>query len=445
MLNIENTIAGLRRGELKSETLVRECYSKIEDGSGQGHLTFTTVFKDEAIKQAIEYDKIRVAGKATPPYAGVPISVKDLFDTKGHPTTAGSRLLKNDATAKNDATVIKRLKAAGFIILGKTNMTEFAFSGLGLNPHYGTPLSPYDRKTGRIPGGSSSGAAISVTDGFVAAGIGTDTGGSCRIPAALCGIVGFKPSQNRVPRDGTYPLSQSLDSIGPLAQTVESCAILDAIMAGEEPKPLDEISLTGLNFVIITSPTLDGLDDHVARTFDVVKSRLTELGIKITEIELSELDEIPHLNKHGGIAAAEAYMWHRDQLETSFDQYDPRVATRIMNWVGQTEQDYQNLLEARRIAIAAVNSETAGYDAIMCPTVPTIAPTISSLKDDDEYLKQNMLMLRNPSIFNLLDRCSISIPCHKEETAPVGLMISGHNGDDRKILSIAAALEFKLR
>jgi aspartyl-tRNA(Asn)/glutamyl-tRNA(Gln) amidotransferase subunit A len=445
MLSIENTIARLQKGEMKAETLVRDCFLKIGDGSGQGHITFTTVFKDEATNQAIEYDKLRAAGKATPSYAGVPISVKDLFDTKGYPTTAGSKLLKNADAAKNDATIIKRLKAAGFIILGKTNMTEFAFSGLGLNPHYGTPLNPYERKTGRIPGGSSSGAAISVTDGFVAAGIGTDTGGSCRIPAALCGIVGFKPSQNQIPRDGTYPLSESLDSIGPLAPTVKSCAILDAIMAGKKPRPFDEVSLQGLNFAIITSPTLDGLDDHVARTFDGVKSRLTELGIKITEIKLSELHEIPHLNKHGGIAAAEAYMWHRDQLETSFDQYDPRVATRIMKWVGQKERDYQNLLEARRAVIEAVNIKTAGYDAMICPTVPSIAPTISSLQDDDEYLKQNMLMLRNPSIFNFLDRCSISIPCHTKGTAPVGLMISGQNGDDRKILSIAAALEFKLR
>lgn len=444
MFNIEDTIAQLIQGKLTSEALVRECFSKIEDLKGQGHLTFTTLFKDQAINRAIEYDTLRAAGETLPPYAGLPITIKDLFDTKGLPTTAGSKLLKSATAAENDATIVRRLKEAGFIILGKTNMTEFAFSGLGLNPHYGTPLNPFNREIGSIPGGSSSGAAISVTDGYAAAGIGTDTGGSCRIPAALCGIVGFKPSQSRIPRDGAYPLAPSLDSVGPLTATVTSCAILDSIMAGESPAPLNEVSLKGLSFAIITNPTLDGMDDHVSSAFDLIVSRLNDLGIRVTEIDLPELHEIPHLNKHGGIAAAEAYMWHKNQLESSFDHYDPRVATRIIKWVDQNDKDYRNLLTTRENTILSVNKKTAKYDAIICPTVPTVAPTIRSLEDDDEYLKQNMLMLRNPSLFNFLDRCSISIPCHEKGTAPVGFMISGANGDDRKILSIAAALERNL-
>lgn len=441
MFNIEDTIGNLISGKITSEKLVQECFEKIEDVQGQGELTFTRLFKDQAIREAQNYDQKRAGGEPLSPYAGVPISIKDLFDVEGYATTAGSKILKNAPVAAKDATIVKWLKKAGFIILGKTNMTEFAFSGLGLNPHYGTPSSPYDKGTGRIPGGSSSGSAVSVADGFAAASIGTDTGGSCRIPAALCGIVGFKTSQSRVPRDGTYPLSPSLDSIGPLAPTVQSCAILDAIIADEEPSPLDDISLQGLQFAIITNPTLNNLDEHVSDTFSGVRKKLSQLGIQVSEIELSELHQIPHLNKNGGIAAAEAYMWHKTQLERSFEEYDRRVATRIMNWVGQTENDYQELLNARKKTITSVNEKTKSYDAIICPTVPTIAPTIASLTDDEEYLKQNMLMLRNPSIFNFLDRCSISIPCHQQGTAPVGLMISGANGDDRKILSIAAKLE----
>ncbi len=444
MFNIEDTVAALSAGEITSEALVQECFKRIEDVNGQGKLTFTKLFKDQAIKQAISIDQKRISGDLLPPYAGVPITVKDLFDVEGYPTTAGSKLLKDAPVAEKNATIVDRLEKAGFIILGRTNMTEFAFSGLGLNPHYGTPSSSYDRKTGRIPGGSSSGAAVSVADGFAAAGIGTDTGGSCRIPAALCGIVGFKPSQSRIPREGTYPLSPSLDSIGPLAPTVESCAILDAIMAGEDPKPVEKISLKGLKFAIITKPTLNDMDDHVKDTFDRVRSRLEALGTKTTGVNLQELDKIPHLNKHGGIAAAEAYKWHKEQLDSSFEEYDKRVASRIMNWEGQTDDNYKDLLNAREKIIKTVNKKIKNYDAIICPTVPTIAPTIASLADDQVYLKQNMLMLRNPSIFNFLDRCSISIPCHKPETAPVGLMISGSNGEDQKILSIAATLQSEL-
>lgn len=444
MINIEDTATQLVSGEKTSEALVKKCFDKIEDCSGQGHLAFTTLFKDQAVSQAIKIDKLRASGAGMSPLAGIPISVKDLFDIKGRTTTAGSKLLKTATPAKQSAPIINRLQKAGFIILGTTNMTEFAFSGLGLNPHYGTPLNPYDRKTGRIPGGSSSGAAVSVSDNFVAAGIGTDTGGSCRIPAALCGIVGFKPSQSRIPRDGAYPLSPSLDSVGPLAATVESCAILDAIMAGEKPAALDKVSLHGLNFAIIKNPTLDDLDDHTAKTFERVCMNLSELGAIIAETSLSELHEIPHLNKHGGIAAAEAYKWHKNQLKSSFGEFDPRVATRIMKWAGQSETDYRELVNARKNTIKAVNAKTNQFDAILSPTVPTIAPPLSSLHDDDEYLRQNMLMLRNPSLFNFLDRCSISIPCHEEGTAPVGLMISGANGADQKILSVAAELEDKL-
>ncbi len=444
MFNIEETNEKLISGEITSEALVQRAFERIEDKNGQGALTFTKLFKEQAIGNAQDYDQRRKNGEPLPAYAGVPITIKDLFDIEGHATTAGSKLLKSAPVAQKDASIVSRLMQAGFIILGKTNMTEFAFSGLGLNPHYGTPSSPYDRETGRIPGGSSSGAAVSVADGFAAAGIGTYTGGSCRIPAALCGIVGFKPSQSRIPMNGTYPLSPSLDSIGPLAPTVQSCAILDAIMAGYEPKPLENISLQGLNFAIIRKPTLNDMDDHVATTFNQVRTKLESLGISITEIEISELDQIPHLNKNGGIAAAEAYMWHKDQLDSSSAQYDIRVATRITNWVGQSESDYQDLLSARKSIIEAANAKTGQYDAIICPTVPTIAPTIASLADDDEYLYRNMLMLRNPSTFNFLDRCSISIPCHEVGTAPVGLMITGANGDDRKILSIAAKLQFEL-
>ncbi len=441
MMNIEQVGNQLKNRTTSSEKIIKDCFQRIHDKDGQGKRVFTDLYYDQAVSTAQAIDKSRAEGQPLPPYAGIPISVKDLFDIKGRATTAGSKLLKNAPPAMQDARIISNLKKAGFIILGSTNMTEFAYSGLGLNPHYGTPFNPYEREIGRIPGGSSSGAAISITDSFAAGAIGTDTGGSCRIPAALCGIVGFKPTQNRVSRHGTIPLSPSLDSVGPLAATVKSCAILDSVISEERYILKNGLPLKNLTFGIPREPMLDDMDEHVSKTFETILTTLSNAGVKIREISLSELMDIPHINKNGGIAAAEAYAWHRELLEKSFDEYDPRVSTRIVNWVGQTDDDYRDLIAARGQTIKNVTAKIRNFDALICPTIPTIAPTIKSLENDDEYLRQNMLMLRNPSLINFLDGCSISIPCHHPGEAPVGLMLSADHGEDQRLLAIAASVE----
>src|SRR5215475_13636689 len=224
--------AELARGG-KSRGLVEQCLARIADQSGEGGRVFLKVHAADALAAADFYDRVRARGAAPSLFAGIPVSIKDLFDVAGDATTAGSIALKNGKAATRDAPAVARLRAAGLIPIGRTNMTEFAFSGLGINPHYGTPANAYDRPAGRIPGGSSSGAAVSITDGMAFGALGTDTGGSCRIPAALCGIAGFKPTQKRVPIDGAFPLSHTLDSIGPLAAKVADCAVFDAVLAGE--------------------------------------------------------------------------------------------------------------------------------------------------------------------------------------------------------------------
>ena len=260
LIPIEHTLKGLAAGELRSSDLVNACLHAIEDASGEGSRTFIRTFSDSARAAAEQFDLHRVAG----PLGGLPVSIKDLFDVAGERTTAGSVVLADATPANADSLAVARLRAAGAILLGKTNMTEFAFSGLGLNPHYGTPCNPYDRGSQRIPGGSSSGAAVSVTDGMAHAALGSDTGGSVRIPAALCGLTGFKPTARRVPLEGALPLSFTLDSIGSIAPTVACCARIDAVLAGAALSPVPPIDLKGLRLGVLQGYVMDGIDPSVS-------------------------------------------------------------------------------------------------------------------------------------------------------------------------------------
>jgi aspartyl-tRNA(Asn)/glutamyl-tRNA(Gln) amidotransferase subunit A len=388
---------------------------------------------------------MRRNGAAASPFAGIPVSIKDLFDIAGDTTTAGSMALRDAPPAKRDAPALSRLRAAGFIPIGRTNMTEFAFSGLGINPHYGTPANAYDRKNARIPGGSSSGAAVSVTDGMAAAALGTDTGGSCRIPAALCGLVGFKPTAKRVPLDGAVPLSTSLDSIGPIAASVACCAVLDAVLAGEEPRPLREFPLTGLRLAVPQTLVFDAIDADVARVFAAARTRLSEAGAQIVDLPLRELSELGRINSKGGFGAAEAYAFHRPLIESKAALYDPRVLSRILRGREQDAADYIDLVRARADFIRRVGAIVAPFDALLLPTVPIIAPRIADLDDEIAYRDINLLLLRNPTIANFLDACAISLPCHRPGEAPVGLMLIGHHGGDGRLFDIAAAAEHLLR
>ncbi len=384
---------------------------------------------------------MRGAGIAASPYAGIPVSIKDLFDVAGEITTAGSRVLATASPAISDAPVIARLRAAGLVIVGRTNMTEFAYSGLGLNPHYGTPRNPYDRDAGRIPGGSSSGAAISVCDGMAAAGLGTDTGGSCRIPAALTGTVGWKPTAKRIPLVGALPLATSLDSIGGIAPSVSCCAIMDAILAGEPLLAPQAFPLKGLRLAVPQSLVMEDVDSTVATAFARALATLSSGGALVQDIALKELLELPAINAKGGFPAAEAYAWHRHLLASKGADYDPRVKVRIEKGVQQSAADYIDLCAARKDFMRRVDALCSPFDALILPTVPIVAPTIGELADDQEYGRVNLLMLRNPTVVNFLDGCAISIPCHVPGEAPVGLMLVGRHGADHRLFSIALAME----
>ena len=434
----------LEAGTSSSVELVEGALAAIEDPAGEGARAFIQVDAAGARQAAAHADALRRSGRAPSPFCGIPISIKDLFDVQGQVTRAGSRLLERSPPASADAVAIGRLRSAGFIFVGRTNMTEFAYSGLGLNPHYGTPLNPCDRAARRIPGGSSSGAAVSVTDGMAAAGIGTDTGGSCRIPAAFCGIVGFKPSASRIPRDGVLPLSDSLDSVGPLAQSVACCAILDRIMSGAAATDVRELPGRQLGSIRLGIPrhfVLNDLDAEVGAAFEQALRNLRARGLAAHEIDFKALDDLPRINAKGGLAAAEAFAWHRRHLADKEALYDPRVSARILKGAEQSAADYIELRHARQAMIEEAQKIMAGLDGLIYPTTPMIAPRLAELQDDAEYARLNMLALRNPSVANFLDTCAISIPIQAEGQPPVGLNILGHPGQDEALLAIATALE----
>ncbi|AMJ61015.1 amidase [Bosea sp. PAMC 26642] len=445
MHTLQHCAEALADGTFTARSLVEDCLAKIADPAGEGSRAFISVSADAARASADAHDALRRAGRAPGPFAGIPFAVKDLYDVAGERTMAGSRALADAAPAKAHAPTIARMLAAGFIPIGRANMTEFAYSGIGANPHYGTPLSPWDRASKRIPGGSSSGSAVAVADGMALVGLGSDTGGSCRIPAALCGIVGYKPTARRVPLDGVVPLSGSLDSLGPLAPSVACCAIVDGVLAGELPSPPAARLVAGLRLAIPAQIVRDGMDPTVAAAFDKAIGRLSRLGAIITDVDFAPLDAIGRATSKGGFAAPEAFAWHRELLAAKQELYDPRVASRIALGAQVPAADYLDLIKARREIIAAMDAATAGYDALLMPTCPVVAPRLDELEQDAEYFRLNGLLLRNPSLGNFLDRCSISLPCHAVGEAPVGLMLTGETGGDRALFAISAGVEAALR
>ncbi|MGX9431487.1 amidase [Bradyrhizobium sp. LeoA1S1] len=437
--------ADLDSGRTSARQLVEQCLAKIADPAGEGQRVFIHVDKEAALDAADAMDRLRKAHAAPSPFAGIPVSIKDLFDIKGQVTRAGSRALEDSAPAEADAPVVARLRAAGFVVIGRTNMTEFAYSGIGINPHYGTPKSAYNRSVGHVPGGSSSGAAVSIADGMAFGALGTDTGGSCRIPAAFNSIVGYKPTQRRIPLDGGVPLSFSLDSYGPLANSVACCATLDAVLAGEPVTPLQPRPVKGLRFAVPTTVALDDLDDAVAKTFERALAALSKAGALIEKIEVPEFLDVGIMNGKGGFAASESYAWHRYLLASKGDIYDPRVATRIARGEGYLAADYIDLLNARKSFIARTEKRIAPYDALLLPTTANTPPKIADLEDDKAFTAENLRALRNCTLINVLDGCAISLPAHREDDVPVGLMVAAAGGSDRRIFEIAAAMETIIR
>ncbi|MBP0444338.1 amidase [Roseomonas sp. SSH11] len=444
---IEDAARALAEGTTSAARLTEEALARIASPSGEGGRAFVQVQAEAAMAAAGAMDTLRRVGRAPGAYAGIPISIKDLFDQAGIVTTAGSMARRNEQPAAATAPAIARLERAGFVVLGRTNMVEFAFSGTGLNPHHGTPLSPYGRETGHAPGGSSSGAAVAVADGMGFGAIGSDTGGSCRVPAALCGITGFKPTSHRVPTAGAFPLSTSLDSIGPLAPSVACCAVLDAVMAGaEDPTPPPALPLEGLRLGLPSSTFLfDGLSQPVIAAFDIALRRLEAAGAKLIDVSLPEIAEIPAANATGGFAAAESWALHRELIGRSRDLYDPLILARIERGSGMSAADLIVLMAERRRIMAALAPRTAPFDAIIAPTCPLTPPAIEELATAEAFNRINLLLLRNTAVANFLDRCSVSMPCHEEGQAPVGLMLVGEHGGDTRLFSVAQAVEAALR
>ena len=443
---IEHLSHELAAGRTTAVALAEAALARARDPAGEGARVFTALGTERALAAARASDLLRAAGVVRSPLEGIPVSIKDLFDVAGEVTTAGSAVLRDAAPAARSAPVVERLIAAGAVIVGRTNMTEFAFSGLGLNPHHGTPANPWDRGARRIPGGSSSGAAVSVTDGMAAVAIGSDTGGSVRIPSALCGLAGFKPTQRRVPTEGALPLSTSLDSIGPLAASVRCCVLTDAVLAGQPPVPPPARALRDARLAVPDTVVLDGLEPPVAAAFEAALARLSAAGACIRHIAVPEFDELGRLHARGTLAGAEAWAWHRHLLARRAAEYDPRVGLRLQGGAQMSAADYIDLLAARRRWIAQVEARAAGFDALLLPTVPLLAPRIDALQASDEaYFAANALILRNPTLINFLDGCALSLPCQAPGAAPVGLMLAAAGGQDHALLGLGEAVEQALR
>jgi len=432
-------------GQCKTTELTQTALQRANAAQGEGAATFTRIYSDWAQQLAHASDIVRAASGPRSPAEGLSVSIKDLFDVAGEATCAGSVVLRDAAPAAQHATVVQRLLNAGTVVIGRTNMTEFAYSGLGLNPHYGTPANPWQRSERRIPGGSSSGAAVAVSDGICAAAIGSDTGGSIRIPAALCGLTGFKPTARRVPQKGVLPLSVALDSIGVIAHDVRSCVLLDAVIA-DTPVTLRPRDLRQAHFVVSNTVVLDDMETPVALAFQNALDILRSHGAQITCIDLPEFSKLADINAGGGFTAAEAWAWHADLLQTRQAEYDPLVASRIRRGEGFLAKDLLQLQQQRRAWQYAVHQRIAPFDALLMPTVPRIAPRIAELQASEEaYFSTNIAMLRNPSFINFLDGCAISLPCQEKGNAPVGFTVAGASMQDENIAQWALAIEIALQ
>jgi aspartyl-tRNA(Asn)/glutamyl-tRNA(Gln) amidotransferase subunit A len=413
---------------------------RIDDPKGEGARACLTVYREQAKAAADAADARAHAGISLGPLDGTIVSIKDLFDVAGEATRVGSKIFAEEAKpAVADAPVVRRLRAGGAIIVAKTNMSEFAYTGIGANPHFGTPGNPADRK--RVPGGSSSGAAVAAADGMCEIAIGTDTGGSCRIPGALCGVVGYKPSRQRIPTDGAFPLSYSIDSIGPIARSVEACAKADAVMAAENFETLNAVRLAGLRVGVVQGAPLENLDETVAKRFPDAIARLRQAGAQIYEEKLSLLGDMAQVNSKGGVQPAEAFTVHRDLLSRRADAIDPNVRVRLERARNISAADYIDMVRERTRLIRSMDTALADLDVLALPTMPIVAPTMAEVAAADDFARKNAMLLRNTVIVNFFDLCAISLPMPREGGLPTGLMLVARNGNDHRLFGIAAAVE----
>ncbi|HEY4139795.1 MAG TPA: amidase [Pseudolabrys sp.] len=413
----------------------------IDDPKGEGARACLTVYREQAKAAAQAADARAKAGISLGPLDGAIVSLKDLFDVAGEVTRAGSKVLADEGKpAVVDAPIVQRLRAAGAVIVAKTNMSEFAFTGIGINPHYGTPGNAAD--VARVPGGSSSGAGAAVGRKFCEIAIGTDTGGSIRIPAALNGITGFKCSRQRVPTVGAFPLSGTLDSVGPLANNVADCANTDAIMAGETPWMLEAAPLVGLRIGVAKGTPVDNLDDTVGKRFPAALAGLEKAGARLSDEALPLVDDMAKLLARTSILVAEAYAIHRDRLTRRAADIDPIIVGRTEKGRDISSADYIDILQTRAAMIRAMDARLADLDVLVMPTCPIVAPRIDEVATDPKvFMSRNAALLRNTTIVNFFDCCSVSLPLPRDGGLPTGLMLVARNGQDRRLLRIAAAME----
>jgi aspartyl-tRNA(Asn)/glutamyl-tRNA(Gln) amidotransferase subunit A len=410
------------------------------------HALLRTTF--EAARESARLAELRRAGGAVPlPLGGLAVSVKDLFDIQGEVTTAGSTVLADRPPAAADCPAVARLRRAGAAFIGRSNMSEFAFSGVGINPHHGTPANPataaLDARP-RIPGGSTSGGAVSVASGAAWCALGSDTGGSIRIPAALQGLVGFKNTARLTPTEGAVPLSTTLDTACAITRSVRDAVLLHEILA-ERTASLARRPLSALRLAVPTRLMLDGLEAPVAAAFERSLRVLRDAGAQIDEIALAPLLGAAEVNATGGFSPAEAWAWHRGLLAQHEAAYDPRVALRIRRGASMSAADYIDLLNARRAWIATMSSAMQGFDAMLSPTVPCVAPLLAPLiAEDAAFFAANTLLLRNPSIVNLFDGCALSLPCQRAGEMPVGLMVWSGALQDDTVLDVSLTIEAAL-
>lgn len=436
----------LRCGHRDPVDLVAEVFERIESHADPALFLRTLRPRAEAEARASR-ERLR-SGNPASLVDGVPLAWKDLFDLQGSVTTAGSVVLRTAAPATADAALVHAAVRAGMVSVGCVNMTEFAYSGIGLNPHYGTPRNPCDPGTARSPGGSSSGSGAVVAAGIVPVSIGTDTGGSIRIPASFNGVVGYKTSVGLYPMEGVFPLSRTLDTLGPLAQTVEDCVLTDAALRGLRAPEVDAAALASLDFLVPDTHMMDDLSPAVAANFDAAVRRLTTAGARVRPIALPELREVSELmGRYGPLTSAEALDVHHDRLSGSEAAHiDPRVVRRICMADGMSAVDLIRLTRARADWIARINVRL-GNALLICPTTPTVAMPIAALEADVEvFFHHNFRTLRNTAIGNFLDWCGLSIPSgHDGDRMPTGFMLCAARGRDRDVLAAGLAIEALVR
>ena len=440
MITIDGVRARVKDGGTY-EAIVAEALERGQTDPAAAHV-FTATYAEDALTAARAADA--AGNDPDRPLAGLPITIKDLFDVAGETTLSGSIVRKGLPAAETDVVVVARLCEAGAALTGRTNMVEYALGGVGLNPHYGTPRNPADPAVARVPGGSSSGAAVSVGLGLAVGAVGSDTAGSVRIPAALCGLVGFKPTQARVPLTGAIELARSLDSIGPIANSVTDCLTLDAVLAGA---PLDVASrpLSGMRFAAAQTVVLDDIDPHVAAAYERALRTLADAGATIEEVPLTQIGEIAEINQPSGLSPIECWAAHGDLVRSREADVDHRVSQRMKLGDGISVADYLAIQDRRARWIVETEKALASFDAVLAPTVPMVAPPIADLEASDEaYFEVNRLMLRNPFFVNWLDGCAFSVPCQAPGELPVGLMIAGPRDADARIAEVALAAEAAL-